>query len=95
MGTGSVCREAARRVLGTNGACPHCRRVVGMLHWTTYNGNMRIPIELRREIESEEETAYLLKSETMKRRLLEAMGREEGISVEEACEKLGLCPGSL
>jgi len=30
------------------------------------------PIELWREIESEKETAYLLKSENMKRRLLEA-----------------------
>ena len=29
-----------------------------------------VPIELWREIESERETAYLLKSETMKRRLL-------------------------
>ena len=31
-----------------------------------------VPIELWREIESEKETAYLLKSENMKRRLLEA-----------------------
>ena len=30
-----------------------------------------VPIELWREIEAERETAYLLKSETMKRRLLE------------------------
>ena len=29
-----------------------------------------VPIELWREIESERETAYLLKSENMKRRLL-------------------------
>jgi antitoxin YefM len=49
-----------------------------------------VPIELWREIESERETAYLLKSENMKRRLLEAKNREEGISFDEAREKLGI-----
>ena len=49
-----------------------------------------VPIDLWREIESERETAYLLKSENMKRRLLEAKEREEGISLDEAREKLGL-----
>lgn len=49
-----------------------------------------IPIDLWREIESERETAYLLKSENMKRRLLEAKERQEGISLDEACEKLGI-----
>ena len=49
-----------------------------------------VPIELWREIESEKETAYLLKSEKMKQRLLEAKERSEGISFEEACEKLGI-----
>jgi PHD/YefM family antitoxin component YafN of YafNO toxin-antitoxin module len=49
-----------------------------------------IPIELWREIESEQETAYLLKSENMKRRLLEAQARQDGIPFEEACEKLGI-----
>jgi PHD/YefM family antitoxin component YafN of YafNO toxin-antitoxin module len=49
-----------------------------------------VPIELWREIESEKETAYLLKSENMKRRLLEAKDRREGISLDEACEKLGI-----
>ena len=49
-----------------------------------------VPIELWREIESERETAYLLRSEAMKRRLLEAKDRQEGISVDEACEKLGI-----
>ena len=48
-----------------------------------------VPIELWREIESERETAYLLKSENMKRRLLAAKDRQEGISLDEACEKLG------
>ena len=49
-----------------------------------------VPIELWREIESERETAYLLKSENMKRRLVEAKNRQEGISIDEACEKLGI-----
>lgn len=49
-----------------------------------------VPIELWREIESEKETAYLLKSETMKRRLVEAKDRDDGIPFEEALEKLGV-----
>src|SRR5258708_2246754 len=49
-----------------------------------------VPIELWREIESEKETAYLLKSENMKRRLLEARERKDGIPFEEALEKLGI-----
>ena len=49
-----------------------------------------VPIELWREIESEKETAYLLKSEAMKRRLLEAKDRQTGIPFEEALEKLGI-----
>jgi PHD/YefM family antitoxin component YafN of YafNO toxin-antitoxin module len=49
-----------------------------------------VPIELWREIESEKETAYLLKSETMQRRLLEAKERQTGIPLEEALEKLGI-----
>ena len=43
-----------------------------------------VPIELWREIESERETAYLLKSETMKRRLLEAKERQDGISFSKS-----------
>ncbi|MDQ1559326.1 MAG: hypothetical protein QOD32_2386 [Pyrinomonadaceae bacterium] len=49
-----------------------------------------VPIELWREIESERETAYLLKSENMKRRLSEAQKRQEGIPFDEAREKLGI-----
>lgn len=49
-----------------------------------------VPIELWREIESEKETAYLLKSENMKRRLLEAKERQSGIPFEEAREELGI-----
>ncbi len=40
-----------------------------------------MPIELWHEIEAERETAYLLKSETMKRRLFEAKERQGGISL--------------
>lgn len=49
-----------------------------------------VPIDLWREIESERETAYLLKSDAMKRRLLEAEKRQQGVSLEEAREKLGI-----
>ncbi len=49
-----------------------------------------VPISLWREIESERETAYLLKSEAMKRRLVEAREREQGLSLEAAVEKLGI-----
>ncbi|MDA8307343.1 MAG: prevent-host-death protein [Deltaproteobacteria bacterium] len=48
-----------------------------------------VPIDLWREIESERETAWLLKSESMKRRLLEAGKREGGIPLDEACKGLG------
>ncbi len=57
------------------------------------NGNpigVIVPIELWREIESEKETAYLLRNESMKRRLLEAKDRQDGIPFEEAREKLGI-----
>jgi antitoxin YefM len=49
-----------------------------------------VPIELWREIESERETAYLLKTETMRQRLLDAKQRQGGISIEAAVEKLGI-----
>lgn len=49
-----------------------------------------VPIDLWHELQSEKETAYLLKSEAMKERLLAAKKRDEGTSLEEACEKLGV-----
>jgi len=49
-----------------------------------------VPIELWREISSERETAYLLKSETMKQRLLAAVRRQNGLSLETVVEKLGI-----
>lgn len=48
-----------------------------------------VPIDLWHEIESERETIYLLKSNNMKRRLLEAKNRQGGISLEDALERLG------
>ena len=47
-----------------------------------------IPIEPWREIASERETAYLLKSEAMKQRLLAAVQRRDGLSLEVVLEKL-------
>ena len=49
-----------------------------------------VPIDLWKEIQSEKETAYLLKSEIMKRRLLEAKNRKGGIPFDKACKKLGV-----
>jgi len=49
-----------------------------------------VPIELWREIEAERETAYLLSSEAMKKRLLEAKARADGIPMEEVRAQLGL-----
>ncbi len=49
-----------------------------------------VPIDLWQEIQSEKETAYLLKNETMKKRLLEARNRKENIPFDDACKKLGI-----
>jgi PHD/YefM family antitoxin component YafN of YafNO toxin-antitoxin module len=49
-----------------------------------------VPIDLWREIASEKETAYLLQSEAMRRRLLDARKRREGIPLDEVREKLGI-----
>ncbi len=49
-----------------------------------------VPIKLWQEIISERETAYLLKSEIMKKRLMDAKNRQEGIPFEVAREKLGI-----
>jgi PHD/YefM family antitoxin component YafN of YafNO toxin-antitoxin module len=49
-----------------------------------------VPIDLWRELQSEKETAYLLKNETMKKRLLEAKNRKEGTPFAEICKKLGV-----
>jgi PHD/YefM family antitoxin component YafN of YafNO toxin-antitoxin module len=49
-----------------------------------------IPLKLWREIQSERETAYLLKSPAMKKRLFKAKQRSTGISFEVAREKIGI-----
>lgn len=49
-----------------------------------------VPIDLWHELQSEKETAYLLKSEAMRERLIAARRRDSGIGFEQACEKLGV-----
>ena len=49
-----------------------------------------VPMDLWHEIISERETAYLLKSEAMKQRLLQAKNRRDGIPFEVVREKLGI-----
>ncbi len=51
-----------------------------------------VPISLWREIASERETAYLLKSETMRQRLRAALerGSGNGLLLDDAAAKLGL-----
>lgn len=49
-----------------------------------------VPIDLWREIQSEKETAYLFKSEAMKKRLLDAKIRKKGIPFDEARKELGV-----
>jgi len=49
-----------------------------------------VPIELWHEIASERETAYLMESKSMKRRLLEAKERKNGIPFDKALYRLGL-----
>jgi PHD/YefM family antitoxin component YafN of YafNO toxin-antitoxin module len=49
-----------------------------------------VPIDVWREIESERETAYLLKTEAMRKRLSEAKNRTGGISLDDVRKKLGI-----
>jgi hypothetical protein len=49
-----------------------------------------VPIDVWREIESERETAYLLKSDAMRKRLLEAKNGIGGLSLDEVRQKLGI-----
>ncbi len=48
-----------------------------------------VPIDRRNEIASELETQHLLKSETMKNRLLQARSREDGTSLQELVTRYG------
>ena len=49
-----------------------------------------VPIDLWHELQAEKETAYLLKSEAMRERLVKARKGNTGMPFEEACEKLGI-----
>lgn len=49
-----------------------------------------VPIALWKEIASERETAYLLKSDGRRLRLLAALERESEVPLEDAVAKLGL-----
>ena len=49
-----------------------------------------VPIDIWRKLTAENETKYLLKSDTMKERLLEARNRKEGIPFDDACKKIGI-----
>lgn len=49
-----------------------------------------VPIELWQKLSTRDDTDYLLSSEAMKERLLTAKNRQTGISLEEACERLGI-----
>ncbi|GAB4406181.1 MAG: hypothetical protein OHK0021_17850 [Bryobacter sp.] len=48
-----------------------------------------VPISLWKQIESERETAYLLRSDAMRQRLQAALERKNGVPLEEAVNKLG------
>ncbi|MBI3465199.1 MAG: prevent-host-death protein [Planctomycetes bacterium] len=49
-----------------------------------------VPIELWQELQSERETAYLLKSNAMRKRLLEAKARRKGTSLDKVRAQLGI-----
>jgi PHD/YefM family antitoxin component YafN of YafNO toxin-antitoxin module len=49
-----------------------------------------VPIKLWQKLTTRDDTDYLLSSEAMKERLLTAKNRQTGISLEEACERLGI-----
>ena len=49
-----------------------------------------VPIDLWREIQSGRETAHLLGSDSMRARLLAALQRSEGLSMEAVSAKLGI-----
>jgi hypothetical protein len=66
---------------------------LGIQYISDEEGNLTaliVPIALWHEIVSEQETAYLLKSEVMRQRLLQAKNRRDGIAFEVVREKLGI-----
>src|SRR5882757_1747885 len=54
-----------------------------------------VPIEVWREIESERETAYLLKSDAMRKRLLEAKIASEASRLTKSARSLEFDPAAL
>lgn len=49
-----------------------------------------VPIDIWQDLISELETQHLLKNETMRQRLSEALSRQGGVSLSQAVEQLGL-----
>ena len=49
-----------------------------------------VPIDIWQDLISELETQHLLKSETMRQRLSDALNRKSGVSLNQAVEQLGL-----
>jgi PHD/YefM family antitoxin component YafN of YafNO toxin-antitoxin module len=49
-----------------------------------------VPIELWREIASQRETAYLLNSEAMKRRLLDSLASDESIPLDDVRRRFNI-----
>lgn len=67
--------------------------MAGIQYVSDEEGNLTsvlVPIDLWREISSEMETTYLLKSEAMRDRLFEAAERKEDTPFDEVRKKLGI-----
>jgi len=63
-----------------------------LLYVSDENGTVTgvaVPISVWREISSELETHHLLKSETMRQRLLRSRGHDRGIPSAEGLDRLG------
>ena len=66
---------------------------VNIQYLTDTDGNqiaVVLPIEFWRKLIPQDETSYLLSSKIMKNRLIEAMNRNDGFTLEEVREKLGI-----
>jgi len=67
--------------------------ISGLQYVTDEHGELTgvvVPIDVWREINSALETQRLLKSDTMRRRLLEAMSRSGGIPLDAVVTRLNL-----
>ena len=69
-------------------------KIMGQIQYIADENNnitgVIVPIDLWQEIQSEKETAYLLKSKAMKKRLLDAKNRKKGLPFDEARKMLGV-----